>query len=302
MTVSGKSSNRMLGSGKQLGPRTADPGKLKGKKLFSTTLIFGRFISELNISPCFQDIAREIWPSDGGCIELNRKELKRFITNNEARRLSGSKLSRHVAGGSSLEYASDSTMQHTSRDDSTLTSIQSFNSVYRSDLYKVCQHKEKSLTKLSRTALNTDSNKDVKAQQQLHVQGNFAQLNKDASSDISMTTITESPETLISSETTDLTSPTADESSSNKNGQPTGARNFIQNRGDQLVPTMKPDGTIVIPGVVHVDNFESLNGVVLKLKVLIKSSKESRRLSLNINCPDFKPRSVKVNGIETHIL
>ncbi|VDO80797.1 unnamed protein product [Onchocerca flexuosa] len=31
-------------------------------------------------------IAREIWPSDGGCIELNRKELKRFIINNEVRR------------------------------------------------------------------------------------------------------------------------------------------------------------------------------------------------------------------------
>ncbi|VDN19372.1 unnamed protein product [Gongylonema pulchrum] len=31
-------------------------------------------------------IAREIWPSDGGSIELNRKELKRFILENEAKR------------------------------------------------------------------------------------------------------------------------------------------------------------------------------------------------------------------------
>lgn len=56
----------------------------------------------------------------------------------------------------------------------------------------------------------------------------------------------------MSSETIDLISTTADESSSDENESPIGAYNFIQNWGDQLVPSMKPDGTIVIPGVVSI--------------------------------------------------
>ncbi|VDN07193.1 unnamed protein product, partial [Onchocerca ochengi] len=36
------------------------------------------------------------------------------------------------------------------------------------------------------------------------------------------------------------------------NELPTGAYNFIQNRSDQPVSAMKPDGTIVIPGVVSI--------------------------------------------------
>lgn len=75
---------------------------------------------------------------------------------------------------------------------------------------------------------------------------------RDTSSEISTTSITESPETLISSETVDLISTTVDESSSDENESPIGTYNFIQNWGDQLVPSMKPDGTIVIPGVVSI--------------------------------------------------
>ncbi|EJW85734.1 hypothetical protein WUBG_03354, partial [Wuchereria bancrofti] len=203
-------------------------------------------------------IAREIWPSDGGCIELNRKELKRFIINNEAR---------------------------------------------RRDHYEICQQEgERSFAELNFTSSAIHSNEDLKTRRQLCVQGNFAQVIKDISSEISITSINESPETLISSEITGLTIPTVDELSSDETEPPTDAHNFIQNRGDQLIPAMKPDGTIVIPGVVHVENFEGLNGVVLELKVLIESPKESRRFTLKIDCPDFKPRTVKINGIKTQIL
>ncbi|VDM08407.1 unnamed protein product [Wuchereria bancrofti] len=246
-------------------------------------------------------IAREIWPSDGGCIELNRKELKRFIINNEARRLNGSKVSRHIAGGSSPRCASE-----ISKDDNTLNigrSIQSFTSMYRRDHYEICQQEgERSFAELNFTSSAIHSNEDLKTRRQLCVQGNFAQVIKDISSEISITSINESPETLISSEITGLTIPTVDELSSDETEPPTDAHNFIQNRGDQLIPAMKPDGTIVIPGVVHVENFEGLNGVVLELKVLIESPKESRRFTLKIDCPDFKPRTVKINGIKTQIL
>ncbi|VBB27378.1 unnamed protein product [Acanthocheilonema viteae] len=246
-------------------------------------------------------IAREIWPSDGGTIELNRKELKRFIVNNEAKWLSGSKLSRHMAGGGSLECSTDSGMQHISKDDSVLTTEGILQS-HRPNHCKIHQCKrEINLSELHSTLAGTDSDKDVKTQRQLRMGGNFEQVTTDTTSQINTTSITESPETLISSETTDLKSSNIDESLSDETESLT-ENNFMQNRGDQLVPAMKPDGTIVIPGVVHVNNFESLDGVVLELKVLIKSPKESRRINVKIDCPDFNPKSIKVNGVETHRL
>uniref|UniRef100_A0A8R1TZI3 Uncharacterized protein n=1 Tax=Onchocerca volvulus TaxID=6282 RepID=A0A8R1TZI3_ONCVO len=237
-------------------------------------------------------IAREIWPSDGGCIELNRKELKRFIINNEVRRLNGSKVSRYMAGGSSSENTIDSRTKQTSRDDSALTiesSIKSFTSVFRPDSCEVLQHKAgRSPTEFHSMSVGINSNGNMKTKQQFRLRRNFEQIIKDSSSEISITSITESPETLISSKTTDLTNPSFDESSSKvtNNELPTGAYNFIQNRSDRPVSAMKPDGTIVIPGVVCVDNFKSLDGVVLKLKVLAKSPNESRQLNIKIGCSD----------------
>ncbi|VDP13600.1 unnamed protein product, partial [Onchocerca flexuosa] len=231
-------------------------------------------------------IAREIWPSDGGYIELNGKELKRFIINNEVRILNGSKVSRYVAGGSSREYTIDSGIKRTSKDDSALTtesSIKSFTSIFRPDFCEVLQHKAgRNPTEFNSMSVGTDSNGIMKAKQQFHK--HF----RDSSSEISITSITESPETLISSKTTDLTNRSFDESSSKptNNKLPVGTYNFMQNSNDQPVSAMKPDGTIVIPGVVYVDNFESLNGVVLKVKVLAKSPNESRRLNIKIGCSD----------------
>ncbi|VDK84135.1 unnamed protein product [Litomosoides sigmodontis] len=231
-------------------------------------------------------IAREIWPSDGGLIELNRKELKRFIINNKAGRPSVSKMSRHMAGRSSLEHSTGgSSKQGVVRDDNVLVT-ESIIQPCRSDLCKIHQYKEVARNPSQFNSTLTDSDENVKTQQQPHMQGNFP----DASSQTSLTSITQSPETLISSETIDLRSSTADESSSS-------------NRHESLIgPTMKPDGTVVIPGVVHVNNFESLNGVVLELKVLIKSPNESKRIDVKIDCPEFTPKSVIVNGIETHRL
>uniref|UniRef100_A0A0R3RQ04 DUF4283 domain-containing protein n=1 Tax=Elaeophora elaphi TaxID=1147741 RepID=A0A0R3RQ04_9BILA len=261
-------------------------------------------------------IAREIWPSDGGSIELNQKELKRFIMNNETKRLNESQKSRRVAGRSSLECSTDNKTEHIRRDDSALP-IESKIQSYRRDLYEVHQYKGKGkLSEFNSAPPVIVSDENVKRQQQLHMRGNFAQVTanmmptterkdehfRDTSSQISTISITESPETLISSETTGLVSPTADEWSADENETSIGSYNSIQIGGDQLVPSMKPDGTIVIPGVVHVNNFESLNGVVLELKVLIKSPDESRRINVKIDCPDFKPKSVEVNGIETHRL
>ncbi|CAG9533083.1 unnamed protein product [Cercopithifilaria johnstoni] len=202
-------------------------------------------------------IAREIWPSDDGFIELNRKELKRFIINNKAK---------------------------------------------RSDLHKILnQYKgEENIYDFNSTSAGIESDK-VKTQHKPRMQGNFEQLTENTSQ-ISIISITESPETLITSETTDLKSSTVDESSSDDDESLIGAYNFMQNGRDQLEPAMKPDGTIVIPGVVHVNNFESLDGIMLELKVLIKSPKESRRINVKIDCPNFKPKSVKVNGTETHRL
>nr|CRZ25135.1 Bm3624 [Brugia malayi] len=307
--------NRMNNSGRQPASCVASPGKLKGQQRsvignseISPSLVLNerpgvRYLCCDRFFKCDGRnlIAREIWPSDGGCIELNRKELKRFIINNEARRLNGSKVSRQIAGGSLPRCASD-----ISRNDNTLTtgrSIQSFTSMYRQDHNEICQQKrERSFAELNSTSSAIHSNEDLKTRRQLCVQGNFAQVIEDTSSETSITSITESPETLISSEITGLTIPNVDELSSDETEPPTDAHNFVQNRGDQLIPAMKPDGTIVIPGVVHVENFEGLNGVVLELKVLIKSPKESRRFTLKIDCPDFKPKTVKVNGIKTQIL
>uniref|UniRef100_A0A915PCI4 Uncharacterized protein n=1 Tax=Setaria digitata TaxID=48799 RepID=A0A915PCI4_9BILA len=189
-------------------------------------------------------VAREIWPSDGGCIELNRKELKRFIMNNEAIRCSP-KLNRFGAGGSSLEQIEDGEMKHTYSSVHSTIAPESITSVRRG-----------------------------------------------TSSEITLTSITESPETLFSSETTDSEGPNVESSMV--------ACDMMQNKGDQLVPEMKPDGTIVIPGVIHVSNFEALNGVVLELNVLIKSPEESRRFGIKIDCPEFEPRSVQVNGVDAH--
>ncbi|CAG9533084.1 unnamed protein product [Cercopithifilaria johnstoni] len=246
-------------------------------------------------------IAREIWPSDDGFIELNRKELKRFIINNKAKRLNGLKVIRHVAGKSSRECSTDSRIQHIPRDGNAPDN-ESIIQSYRSDLHKILnQYKgEENIYDFNSTSAGIESDK-VKTQHKPRMQGNFEQLTENTSQ-ISIISITESPETLITSETTDLKSSTVDESSSDDDESLIGAYNFMQNGRDQLEPAMKPDGTIVIPGVVHVNNFESLDGIMLELKVLIKSPKESRRINVKIDCPNFKPKSVKVNGTETHRL
>lgn len=50
----------------------------------------------------------------------------------------------------------------------------------------------------------------------------------------------------------DLKFSTIDESSTSGNESLIEDYNFMQNRGNQLAPAMKPDGTIVIPGIVRI--------------------------------------------------
>ncbi|KAM3716861.1 Adenine deaminase [Dirofilaria immitis] len=177
--ISAQNFNRIEDLRKQSVSEIADEEKLKGKTLFFRKLISDRFVSKLNISFCpeYQPfitgsfeisaplllnerpgvryfccdrffkcdgrnlVAREIWPSDGGCIELNREELKRFIVNNEARRLNGSKVSRYVAGGSSREYITNSKMQQSLRNTMVVESN------IKSDFCEVLQPREGILSK-----------------------------------------------------------------------------------------------------------------------------------------------------------
>ncbi|VDN04957.1 unnamed protein product [Thelazia callipaeda] len=70
-----------------------DAGKMKKEASRSSGLILNKrpgvhYLYHDRFFKCGERnlVAREIWPSDGGCIELDHSELRRFILNNEAKK------------------------------------------------------------------------------------------------------------------------------------------------------------------------------------------------------------------------
>ncbi|VDK28827.1 unnamed protein product [Gongylonema pulchrum] len=112
------------------------------------------------------------------------------------------------------------------------------------------------------------------------------------SSEQPLSSLTATPQTLLS----DATSRETTDRICGDNRELT---NCAHDNGDLMVPMLKSDGTIVIPRVVHVNDIRNLAGVALELNVLIKSPDEARQFSVKIDCPEFKPSTVMVNGIKT---